>query len=88
MAELLTVKNPNTVPQKTVQDSGGSTGAPLRDPSSFNFMQFFGTIWQNRMLAPPGELAILDSSLQDESRTRLTAIVWEVLGCACFPEFL
>ena len=37
--------------------SGGSKGGekdtPPGDPNSFNFMQFFGKIWQNRMLAPP-----------------------------------
>ena len=44
--------------------SGGSKGEGVRDappppggPNSFNFMQFFGKIWQNRMLVPPGELA-------------------------------
>ena len=28
---------------------------PPGGPNSFNFMQFFGKIWQNRMLAPPLE---------------------------------
>ena len=31
---------------------GGGEGRP-RGPNSFNFMQFFGKFWQNRMLAPP-----------------------------------
>ena len=26
---------------------------PSRGPNSFNFMQFFGRFWQNRVLAPP-----------------------------------
>ena len=28
-----------------------------RGPNSFNFIQFFGKIWQNHVLAPPGGLA-------------------------------
>ena len=35
---------------------GGARNAHPRGPNSFNFMQFFGKIWQNRMLAPPGGL--------------------------------
>ena len=29
---------------------------PTGGPNSFSFMQFLGKFWQNRMLAPPGEL--------------------------------
>ena len=32
---------------------GGREGRPPNDQNSFNFMQFWGKIWQNRMLAPP-----------------------------------
>ena len=35
---------------------GGARDAPP-GPNSLNFMQCFGKIWQNRMLAPPGGLA-------------------------------
>ena len=40
--------------------SGGSKDQPPPQPpgpNSFNFMQFWGEFWQNRMLAPPGGLA-------------------------------
>ena len=38
---------------------GGAGGAcpPPGHPNSFDFMQFLGKFWQNRMLAPPRELA-------------------------------
>ena len=36
---------------------GGARDTHPGGPNSFNFMQFFGEIWQNRMLAPPGGLA-------------------------------
>ena len=37
---------------------GGRDASALRGSKSFNFMQFFGKIWQNRMLAPlPAVLA-------------------------------
>ena len=44
--------------QYTLADQrGGVRDAPLGGPNSFNFMQFFGKIWQNHMLKPPGGLA-------------------------------
>ena len=37
---------------------GGREGCvPPRGPKFFQFHAVFGKIWQNRMLAPPGELA-------------------------------
>ena len=44
---------------RSVADLRGARGtrAPPGGPNSFDFMQFFGKIWQNRMLVPPsGEL--------------------------------
>ena len=44
------------ISQRRRQSQTG-TSIPVADlggaPNSFNFMQFFGKIWQNRMLAPP-----------------------------------
>ena len=37
------------------RSKGFAKDAPPRGPNSFNFMQFFGKIWQNRMLARPPE---------------------------------
>ena len=39
-----------------VADLRGARGTP-RGPKFFQFHAVFGKIWQNRMLAPPGELA-------------------------------
>ena len=36
---------------------GGARDTPSRGPKFFQFHAVFGKIWQNRMLAPPGELA-------------------------------
>ena len=42
---------------KSVADLRGARGMhapPPGGPNSFNSMQFFGKIWQNHMLPPPG----------------------------------
>ena len=45
----------DTIPEHLPEEADlrGREGHPLPGgPNSFNFMQFFGEIWQNRLLAP------------------------------------
>ena len=44
---------PGGVAVADLRGAQGTHDPPPPGPNSFNFMQFLGEIWQNRMLAPP-----------------------------------